>query len=148
MSSPYGDELIGWHLNNGKDRASDFYTAVQFERILYRPSYVLNYFRNSGKPTKDTRQLESYPFDINKLASIAPPKVEISFSAHGSGRLADRAWLRVAAKKRSLPMQSCTVFVNDIPVTPSNERDLSETERDAFMREVAVPLLVMRTKFG
>ena len=146
MSSLYGDELIGWHLNNGKDRASDFYTAVQFERILYRPNYVLNYFRYSGKPIKNTRQFESYPFDINKLASIAPPKVEISFSPHGSNRLTGRVRFRVAAKKRSLPMQSCTVFVNDIPVTPSNERHLSETERDAFMREVEVPLFGYENK--
>ena len=45
MSSPHGDELIGWHLNNGKDQEADFYNAVQFERILYRPDYVLAYYR-------------------------------------------------------------------------------------------------------
>jgi WD40 repeat protein len=139
MSSPYGDELIGWHLNNGKDRSSDFYAAVQFERILYRPHYVLNYFQHLGKQIKNTRPYESQLFDINKLASIAPPKIKISFPPRGDSGSPDKIRLKIAAQKRSLPMQSYTVFVNNIPVTPSAERHLPDTERDTFMREMEVP---------
>jgi WD40 repeat protein len=140
MSSPYGDELIGWHLNKGSDRASDFYTAVQFERILYQPNYVQNYFRHLGKPPAYTRRFDSQLFDIDKLASIAPPNVKIDFPRPSGGRLPNRIQFKVKAEKRSLPMKSCTIFVNNIPVTSSNERRLSDTERDAFMRELEVPI--------
>ena len=40
VSSVRGDQLIGWHLNRGRDRSALFYRAVQFERLLYRPDIV------------------------------------------------------------------------------------------------------------
>ena len=40
VSSIYGDNFVGWHLNRGIDRTPDFYRAVQFDRILYRPDKV------------------------------------------------------------------------------------------------------------
>jgi hypothetical protein len=44
-------------------------------------------------------------------------------------------------EKCSLPMKSCTVFVNGIPVTPSSERDLSGAEQESFTRESEIKLL-------
>ena len=46
-SSVYGDNYVGWHLNRGKDQAPDFYRAVQFDRILYRPDRVADAFRQA-----------------------------------------------------------------------------------------------------
>jgi hypothetical protein len=134
MASPLGDELIGWHLNNGKDREADFYSAVQFERILHRPAYVMAYFRHRGNRDKASRALEDRAFDISDLRSIAPPKVEILSPRMSSSVFSKALLLRVSVEKRSLPMQSCTVFVNDIPFTPSGQRSLSGKEKDAFTR--------------
>jgi hypothetical protein len=39
-SSPQGDQLVGWHLNQGPEAAPDFIRAVQLERLLYRPDRV------------------------------------------------------------------------------------------------------------
>ena len=50
VSSSAGDEYIGWHLNRGREQGADFYRAVQFERILYRPDLVDESFRRRGRP--------------------------------------------------------------------------------------------------
>jgi WD40 repeat protein len=34
------DELIGWHVNHGRDRAPDFYPASQFRSRFYRPDVI------------------------------------------------------------------------------------------------------------
>jgi TPR repeat protein len=140
MSSPGGDDLIGWHINNGKDTVPDFYSARQFERILHRPDYVLAYFKHLGDREKAMAEVGGDFFDINKLASIAPPKIEIVVPANGASVSGDRVKLRFEVEKRSLPMRDYSVFVNGIPVTPAAERALGGTERGAFAREVEIPL--------
>ena len=39
-SSPGGDSLIGWQVNNGKDRLADFFPASRFRERFYRPDVV------------------------------------------------------------------------------------------------------------
>lgn len=140
MSSPYGDELIGWHINNGIDREAEFYTAMQFERILYRPDYVRAYFHHLGDPQKLTKELESDVFDIKNLASIAPPKLKIFFDQKASTVSSSKIQLNITAEKTSLPMRYYTVFVNNIPITAAAERSLSSSEQDKFFRKVEIPL--------
>jgi WD40 repeat protein len=38
--SPGGEDLIGWHVNNGKDQAADFFPASRFRDQFYRPDIV------------------------------------------------------------------------------------------------------------
>jgi len=40
VASPAGEELIGWHINNGPDRAGDFYPASRFRAKFYRPDLL------------------------------------------------------------------------------------------------------------
>jgi WD40 repeat protein len=39
-ASPGGEDLIGWHVNNGKDQAADFFPAGQFRATYYRPDVI------------------------------------------------------------------------------------------------------------
>nr|VFJ46815.1 MAG: WD40 repeat [Candidatus Kentron sp. DK] len=39
-ASPGGGRLIGWHVNNGKDEAADFYPASLLRQRFYRPDVV------------------------------------------------------------------------------------------------------------
>lgn len=38
--SPGAEDLIGWHINNGKDAAADFFPASQFRSTYYRPDVI------------------------------------------------------------------------------------------------------------
>lgn len=140
MSSPYGDNLIGWHLNQGKEREAEFYTAMQFERILYRPDYVRAYFEHLGDPSQVSYLFEGEKFDIKNLAFIAPPKVKVLNPVEGNKVSSGNIRLNIAGEKRSLPMENVTVFVNNIPVTPYVDRILVGAEKDAFVREIDIPL--------
>jgi WD40 repeat protein len=39
-ASPGAEELIGWHVNNGRDAAADFFPAGQFRSTYYRPDVI------------------------------------------------------------------------------------------------------------
>lgn len=140
ISSPGGDKFIGWHLNNGPDQEADFYTALQFERILYRPDYVQDYFQSFGNSQKAAQVLTDKDFDVNDLSSIAPPKIELLSPMDGDQVFSNKVKLKIAVEKRSLPMLDYTVFVNDIPVTPSAERILRGNERNQFTRRIEIPI--------
>lgn len=139
VSSNYGDNFVGWHLNRGRERSADFFRAVQFERILYRPDVVLDHFRARGLDAGVVARRASEAFDVRGLAAIAPPRIRISSIAPAPGD-AGRVRLRFGAERNSLPMQEVAVYVNNIPVTPAHERALAAAERSAFERELDVEL--------
>lgn len=43
-ASPGGEELIGWHINNGRDKESDFFPASRFRERFYRPDVIARLF--------------------------------------------------------------------------------------------------------
>jgi WD40 repeat protein len=140
VSSNYGDQYVGWHLNRGKDKAPDFYRAVQFERILYRPDIVEETFRNRGKSSgTGTRSLSR--FDISNLATIAPPRVSVGLGNSGTtGAIV--AQLRIDVESTSPhAMQEVAVYRNGIPITPAKDRPLTGGDRNRFRRQVKVPLV-------
>jgi WD40 repeat protein len=143
MSSVYGDNYVGWHLNRGKDFAPDFYRAVQFDRILYRPDVVTAAFRAASGPA--TRKLEvllqDADFQIARLREISPPRVRITptgIEEGAEGR--PRLTLELQGEKTALPIRDFSVFVNQIPVTPARERTLAKGEADSFRRTLQIDL--------
>src|SRR5207237_750595 len=39
-ASPGGEDLIGWHVNRGRDREADFFSASRFRAGFYRPDVI------------------------------------------------------------------------------------------------------------
>jgi WD40 repeat protein len=79
-TSPGGEDLIGWHINNGKDKSADFFPVSRFRDRFYRPDIIAKIFttydedkaiavanEESGKKIQETT-------DIKK---ILPPVVTI-----------------------------------------------------------------------
>jgi hypothetical protein len=136
MSSLYGDELIGWQINRGWDNAPDFYRAVQFERVLYRPDVVQAYMRSYGDPQSITAILGEDSFSVADLASIAPPKLSVSIDTSSGS-----ATLNVSAESGPLSMREISVYVNGIPVNKADDRRVSAEESQRFARRYDLPLL-------
>jgi len=142
MSSVYGDNYIGWHLNRGKDLTPDFYRAVQFDRILYRPDVVASSFRSALGPV--TRSLEAprgADFQITRLREIAPPRLRLKPAGlrEGSGGRF-RLTIELKGEKGELAIRDYGVFINNIPVTPASERTLSGSETKRFKRTLEIDL--------
>ncbi|MBL8345140.1 MAG: caspase family protein [Rubrivivax sp.] len=143
MSSVSGDNFVGWHLNRGRDLAADFFRAVQFDRILYRPDAVAAAFRASNTPTPRGAALKALgaEFEIRKLADIAPPRLRlqpVELTTGADGR--QRAVLELRAEGSKLDIKDLSVFVNNIPVTPAGERRLRGAETQQFVRRLVVEL--------
>src|SRR3569833_3275158 len=122
MSSSYGDNYIGWHINRGKETSPDFFCVVLFECVLYRPDLVTAVFGRSDRTT--TRSLP--PFDVSQLTSIAPPRIHIeSTKLDADQRGVAVLNIRFSAERNSLPMKDYAIYVNNVPVTPRQDRHLT-----------------------
>ncbi len=138
VSSPGGDEYVGWQINRGKDAAPDFYRAVQFERHFYRPDLV----RSTLETSKGRAAVTSSSIGIEQLSLIAPPIVRItqlSELAPDAGRRMARLTVE-ASVPNALDMSTFSIFVNNIPVTPRAERSLIATARKSFRKTLDVQL--------
>jgi hypothetical protein len=45
-AAPGGEDLIGWHINNGKDREADFFPASRFRSLKYKPDLISSYLES------------------------------------------------------------------------------------------------------
>jgi hypothetical protein len=72
--STKGDELIGWHLNNGWEQAGDFVTAARLKKNLHRPDVVKRAFELADA-AEAAREAAAVPSDLAELirASRAAP---------------------------------------------------------------------------
>jgi Caspase domain len=84
-ASPGAEDLIGWHLNRGKDQAADFFPASRFRAVYYRPdviSRVLKTLDNTealrqanaalGRPVASPESIQEV------IARLSPPVVELA----------------------------------------------------------------------
>lgn len=143
MSSVRGDQFVGWHLNRGREQTPDFYRAVQFDRVLYRPDAVAAAFRAAGGPGTRGAALAKLgaDFEIRKLADIAPPRLSLLPLEVGPGPGGrPRATLELRAERNKLDIKDLTVFVNNIPVTPSAERRVAGDEARHLARRLVLDL--------
>lgn len=141
-SSLFGDNYIGWHLNRGKALTPDFYRAVQFDRILYRPDVVVQHFRDAiGAASPSTAGVAAAAdFRIDKLRDIAPPRLVLQVQTVQESGTVPRARIRLQGERNALDIRDYTVFVNNIPVTPGSERNLRGPEAREFVRTVDIDL--------
>lgn len=133
LSSDYGDNFVGWQINRGKDKSPDFFRAVQFERLLYRPDVVRASFSSHGRNVLATK--DGQAFDVARLRQIVPPRIHVTTEERG-GMLT----LRFRAEDSALPLESFAVYVNNIPMLSSAQRQVSVNEKHAMQRELVLPL--------
>src|SRR5712692_4231431 len=77
--APGAEELIGWHVNNGRDAAADFFPVGQFRSTYYRPDVIAKVLQTGDEARAialaneeaGRRQQEA------DVARMLPPVVEI-----------------------------------------------------------------------
>ncbi|HKM55678.1 MAG TPA: caspase family protein, partial [Isosphaeraceae bacterium] len=79
-ASPGGEQLMGWHVNNGPDAMASYYPASQFRKTLYRPD-VIKRLLGTGNVTKALAAADAASGQNTReidVAQIMPPKVAIT----------------------------------------------------------------------
>ncbi len=78
-ASPGGEQLMGWHVNNGPDAMASYYPASQFRKTLYRPD-VIKRLLGTGNVTKALAAADAASGQNTReidVAEVLPPKVAI-----------------------------------------------------------------------
>jgi WD40 repeat protein len=143
-ASPGGEDLIGWHVNNGPDNAADFYSVGQFRTTYYRPDIVAKVLETgdeakailaaneeSGRKTRET-----------SVSQMLPPVVEIVSPADGADVTTLNVSVRYVVHSSSEePLTDVKVLVDGRPA--SVERGVAPASTspngDALEAKVSIP---------
>ena len=78
-ASPGGEDLVGWHVNNGRDKASDFFRVGQFRSTYYRPDVIAKVIDTSDEAQAilAANKVSGRETRGASVAQMLPPVVEI-----------------------------------------------------------------------
>jgi WD40 repeat protein len=80
ISSEGGDELFGWHINNGADTAANFYPARNYADQFFRPDIVSEVLDSCQTDLEILKRKDEQQTDISKK----PPLVKIISPSNNS----------------------------------------------------------------
>ncbi len=85
-ASPGAEELIGWHLNRGKNHAADFFPASRFRATYYRPDVIAKVLdtRDEQEALKLANAESGRKHQEQAIEAILPPVVTILSPSDGS----------------------------------------------------------------
>jgi len=136
-ASPGGEDLIGWHMNNGRDREASFFAASRFRSAFYRPDVIdrVMVTLDEGEAVR-LANAESGRKEV-AVASVRdkrPPVVTILSPQDGTEVNASPVTIRYDAASQE-PVTSVRVLVDGRPVTVE-----SATKSVQERGELAVPV--------
>ena len=108
--SPGGEELIGFHLNRGKDKEAEFIPVSRLYKDFYRPDLVTASFE--GKDISEYAKA----VDINKLLNVKslPPKVRILSKAQSTDKPETELTAEICDNGGGVG--DVTLYLNDMPI--------------------------------
>lgn len=138
-SSPGGEALMGWHLDNGPDKLGTFAAAAQFRESLYRPDVIKLLLRTGSVE----RALEAAGVkQQTDVASVLPPTVVIT-SPEGANITSDSAEItvRVVARQVGLhPITSMQLLLDGRPLNGKSGIKHFDTAQESIKERFDVPL--------
>ena len=155
-SSLGGDRLIGWHVNQGPDKAAKFYLAQQFRKQFYRPDVIdrilkeadidrgvelANAARPQGVESLDLRE-------AGVLRRLEPPVVRLVAPSQGLRTSEEKVTVRAEiTAQNDLPIHDVTILVNGRPPASDVRRESSGTDLQRTIVQ-EVPLLPGRNEIA
>lgn len=79
-TSPGGERLMGWHVNNGEDQMASFFPALQFRKSLYRPD-VIKLLLKAGSTQRALEMAGGQQGPTRpaiRVEEVLPPKIKIT----------------------------------------------------------------------
>ena len=118
-ASPGGEDLIGWHLNQGKDREADFFPASRFRSVYSRPD-VIEKVLATGDEAEALRlaNVESGRKEVEEISILTklPPVLSVLSPPDGSEISSDTVIVRFSARSQD-PITGTKVLLDGRPVS-------------------------------
>jgi len=141
-ASPEGEELIGWHINNGKDKEADFFPASRFRDRFYRPDVIAKLFttydeeraialanEESGRKRVET-----------DIQNILPPVITILSPFDGATISKNELTVRYAIRNPSKePVTKLQVLIDGRPVSQTRGVQIKPKDEETGEITVTVP---------
>ena len=123
------EDLIGWNMNQGKDKASAFFPVAQFRSVFYRPSIVDQTLGIDMEKYAQNKQPELNEIEVEQVVFNLPP--EINIVSPQSESTSDNQQVRLqysVITNSDKPLESIKVLVDGRPVQllPSIKQGINE----------------------
>ena len=141
-ASPGAEDLIGWHLNRGKDNAADFFPASRFRSQFNRPDIITKVLER-GTEAEAVAQANAEAgrkTQVLSVGQVLPPVVEILSPREGAGVSAASVTLKYRTRApKDAPVIALRVRVNGQAANMPETRNLLVSATDGT-REITLPI--------
>lgn len=138
-ASPGAEDLIGWHVNNGKEQAADFFPVGRFRSVYYRPDVIEKVLLKQDE-TIALRVANEESGRRQQQADILqrlPPVVEIASPTDGAETTATEITVRFRVRSPSgEPVTGIKALVDGRPV--NGGRGLKHSGQASDLQEMTV----------
>ena len=139
-ASPGAEDLIGWHVNNGKDQAADFFPVGQFRSTYYRPDVISKILEtgDEARALQLANEERGRKTQSTTVAQMLPPVVEITSPSDNSLVSSSEVTIRYSLRTASgEPVTKVRALIDGRPVT-DNRQLTQETASASGVRELKV----------
>ncbi|HEY3331007.1 MAG TPA: caspase family protein [Capsulimonadaceae bacterium] len=123
--SPGGEDLIGWHINRGKDKAADFFPASRFRSQFYRPEIVERVLTtlDEGSAIREANGASTGSSAASDISRKLPPVITIISPQSGEAVATDTVTVRYTLRTPSgEPSTGIRVLVDGRPISSATRR--------------------------
>jgi WD40 repeat protein len=111
ISSPDGDQIVGWQINKGPDQAADYVTAGQLRRHFYRPDIVERAIVLASAKAA-VGEARGTDFSLSALLKRRPPGFDIVSPLEQSHASATPIEVQLKLEPNDDPIEGIEVLVN------------------------------------
>ncbi len=138
------EDMIGWHLNRGKDKAADFFPASRFRNQFNRPD-VLAYVLDTGSEVEALRFANlaaGRKTQVVSITNVLPPVVNIVTPDDGLTVSSSEITLKYSTRTPDdAPVTGIRVRVNGLAVNLTGMRNLAVAATNGESEhEISVPI--------
>ena len=143
-AAPGADDLIGWHVNRGRDQAADFFPVSQFRSTYYRPDVVtrvLDTLDEAEALRQANAEANRAPRSRRGVEQRLPPVVEIVTPQDGTTVSTSPVTVRVRVRAPAdAPVTTLKALVDGRPADQPRRVTLTAPTDDGTLHELTVPL--------
>lgn len=140
-ASAGGDDLVGWHINNGIEQAADFFPVSRFRAKCYRPDVVARMLKilNEDEAVRlADKETGRRPGAVETIEESRPPVVTILSPEDGADISTEIVTVKYSIRSPSgAAVNAIEIRVNGNPVKTEKDLNLSEKE---ITRTVSISL--------
>jgi WD40 repeat protein len=143
-ASAGGDDLIGWQVNNGPDRAPDFFAVGQFRERFYRPDVIEHVLDpdtlDVDKALAKADESRGHKTEKVAIRQVQPPVIEILDPKGGLRTSETHLTLTYRVRSPAAPVTEIKALVDDRPLQLDKDQQPGAKAGTDIVRTIAIDI--------